>query len=96
MNLKWELVSDDINQANQKSIHFARLKIPHVLRVSMVSFLSATKPLGTHIHKDCMEICYLYSGHQVYQVDGENYGLKIFSRENEGTTVILNFPCIDL
>lgn len=76
MNLKWELVSDDINQANQKSIHFARLKIPHVLRISMVSFLSATKPIGTHIHKDCMEICYLYSGHQVYHVGGENYRLN--------------------
>lgn len=45
----------------------------------------AQKPLIMHIHPDCIEICYIVKGNQIYKLNDEEYSLT-------GDNVFITFP----
>lgn len=77
---------DDYNTDIRKIIHFKHLNIKDLYRLGKYKSNEANIPLSYHIHPDCFEISYTYSGSQRYYIGKNKYQL-----DNEKNTLI-TFP----
>jgi AraC-like DNA-binding protein len=66
-------------------LDFSTLGFKGQLSLGRYKYCRAHPPLHMHHHTGCMEICYLFSGTQVYEVGGRKYVLT-------GNDVYLTFP----
>ncbi len=67
---------EDINTKERKVIHPVFLGIDHAYRIGKCSLYKAQRPLMLHVHKECFEICFHFSGSQIYTINGETFQTK--------------------
>lgn len=73
------------NTANCQTYTDKEIGIPGIRLFGHLVNKKAQKPLVMHIHPDCMEICYIVKGNQIYKTENEEYPLT-------GDNVFIAYP----
>lgn len=73
------------NRPERTVVDLSELGLSNVEKLGRYEYSNAHESLPPHQHPDRMEICYLFEGKQIYEVEGEPYSLS-------GGDVFLTFP----
>ena len=58
------------------STHFMNCPIQDIFKLGRADFIETARPLKSHIHPNCFEVCYHYRGLQTYVIGDHSYQTK--------------------